>query len=101
MDFFAIVPLGLASGYAAFVWFWEGREARKQHHPARSVGFGLLAVANLADLVIIAFTFAGRPLDLPRGTALVLLFPIIAIPAFLVHRARRASTAIIDEVRAK
>ncbi len=101
MGFLAIAPLGLASGYAAFVWFWEAREAKGQHHPARSVGYGMLGLANLADLILIAFNFAGRPLDLPRGTVIVLLFPIIFVPALIVHRARRASTAIIDKARTK
>lgn len=95
----AIITLGLASVYAAYVWTGEARQASKRGHPGTAAGYSLLGLCNVSAVVIIGSTIIGHPLTLPQGTATLLLFPIIAVPAFLVHRARRRSSSLIDEAR--
>lgn len=44
MSLFAVITLGLASGYAFYVWSGEARASWRQHRHWKAIGYGMLGL---------------------------------------------------------
>lgn len=100
---FSTIILGVGCGFGAAVWLsvavWHFR------HNSNHIGFWytVLAMTYLACTVIIAGRFFGYFTELRRGTTLLLLGPILAIPPAIQWatwlRARSLVKETLDSAR--
>lgn len=77
---FATIVLAVACGFGMMVYFIVAAWHWKRGHRKTSGWYYLLALTYLAATVILVGRFLGFFQVLPRGTSLILLAPIFAVP---------------------